>query len=124
MTEADGPARIRLDRWLFHTRMFSTRTLAADRISGGGIRVNGAPCRKPAHMVGPGDVVTIGGKQPRILRFRAPGARRGAASEAQGLYDALHRPDAVADDDANPTDSLEPARPADYVGSVRPEGRQ
>ena len=113
MTEADGPARIRLDRWLFHTRMFSTRTLAADRISGGGIRVNGAPCRKPAHMVGPGDVVTIGGKHPRILRFRAPGVRRGPAPEAQGLYDALHRQDVVAGDNADMAESLEPARGAD-----------
>ncbi|MDN3711291.1 S4 domain-containing protein [Paracoccus cavernae] len=46
--------RIRLDRWLFHIRAFKTRTLASDRIQSGGVRVNGAPCNKPARLVGAG----------------------------------------------------------------------
>lgn len=91
--EADGIAsagRIRLDRWLCHTRAFKTRTLAADRITGGGIRVNGTPCGKPAQLVGPGDVVTIGsGARVRVMRFVAPGTRRGPPVEAQALYDDM-----------------------------------
>ncbi|AXC49778.1 RNA-binding S4 domain-containing protein [Paracoccus suum] len=87
----DGPGgRIRLDRWLFHVRAFKTRTLAADRIAGGGIRVNGTPCGKPAHLVGPGDVVTIGSAaRVRVLRFLAPGERRGPPDEANLLYEDL-----------------------------------
>lgn len=88
--EAGDGGRIRLDRWLFHARVFRTRTLAADRIAEGGIRVNGQPCRKPAHPVGPGDVVTVGsGARVRALRVLAPGARRGPATEAQALYEEL-----------------------------------
>ena len=79
--------RIRLDRWLFHARMLKTRTIAAERISAGGIRLNGAPCRKPAHLVGPGDTVTVASDRwVRALRVLAPGTRRGPPAEAQSLY--------------------------------------
>ncbi|WP_134726769.1 RNA-binding S4 domain-containing protein [Paracoccus luteus] len=91
------PEAIRLDRWLCHARVFKTRSLAADRIAAGGVRINGTPCRKPAHEVRPGDVVTAavpGGV--RSLRVLAPGERRGPAAEAQGLYEDLDRP--AADD--------------------------
>lgn len=82
--------RIRLDRWLCHARVFKTRTLAADRIAAGGIRVNGAPAARPAQMVGPGDVVTVAsGPRVRSLRVTAPGQRRGPPAEAQGLYEEL-----------------------------------
>ena len=55
----DAPAdSIRLDRWLCHARVFKTRTMAAERIAAGGVRINGAPCRKPGHEVKVGDVVT------------------------------------------------------------------
>ena len=85
---------IRLDKWLCHARVFKTRTLAADRIAAGGIRINGAPCRKPGHEVKVGDVVTAaapGGV--RSLRVLSPGDRRGPASEARALYEDLDAPD-------------------------------
>lgn len=89
LTGAETP-RIRLDRWLFHARVFKTRSLAAGRIQAGGIRVNGQPCRKPARLVGPGDrvIISAGG---RMLAFEvlAVGDRRGPASEARGLYRQL-----------------------------------
>ena len=87
------PAAIRLDRWLCHARVFKTRSLAADRITAGGVRINGSPCRKPGHEVRPGDVVTAavpGGV--RSLRVLASGERRGPATEAQALYEDLDRP--------------------------------
>ena len=93
-----GPAAppceaIRLGRWLCHARVFKTRTLAADRISEGGVRLNGQPCRKPGQVVRPGDIVTAAtfGKV-RVLRVVAPGERRGPAAEAQALYDDLTDP--------------------------------
>ncbi|MGR3544815.1 MAG: S4 domain-containing protein, partial [Paracoccus sp. (in: a-proteobacteria)] len=39
----DHPGALRLDRWLFHARLFKSRGLAAERIEGGGIRLNGQP---------------------------------------------------------------------------------
>ena len=90
----DAPAdSIRLDRWLCHARVFKTRTMAADRIAVGGVRINGAPCRKPGHEVKVGDVVTAaapGGV--RSLRVLSPGERRGPASEARELYEDLDAP--------------------------------
>lgn len=87
----DTPAvSIRLDRWLCHARVFKTRTMAAERIAAGGVRINGAPCRKPGHEVRMGDVVTAaapGGV--RSLRVLLPGERRGPATEARALYEDL-----------------------------------
>lgn len=91
MAEApQDTARIRLDKWLVHARLFKTRTLAAERISAGGVRVNGQPCRKPGRAVGPGDEVVISHKgHVRALRVLSPGTRRGPASEAALLYQDL-----------------------------------
>lgn len=78
---------IRLDKWLFQARFFKTRALAVARIEGGGVRLNGAPCRKPGRALRVGDVLTLGGRdQARVLRILALGHRRGPASEAQALY--------------------------------------
>ncbi|WCR09243.1 RNA-binding S4 domain-containing protein [Paracoccus stylophorae] len=85
MTEAGGA--LRLDKWLFHARLFRSRGLAAERIEGGGVRLNGQPCRKPGRSVKPGDrlVVSAHGRV-RSLTVLALGTRRGPASEAQTLY--------------------------------------
>ena len=84
----DGAEGLRLDKWLFHARVFKTRGLAAARIEAGGIRVNGQPCRKPGRAVRIGDVLTVSAnRQVRVLTVRALGERRGPASEARLLYD-------------------------------------
>jgi len=78
---------LRLDKWLFHARVFKTRGLAAARIEGGGIRVNGQPCRKPGRAIRPGDRLTVSAfGQVRVMTVLALGDRRGPASEAQHLY--------------------------------------
>ncbi len=90
----EPPDAIRLDRWLFHVRVFKSRTLAAERIAQGGVRLNGAPCRKPGQEVRPGDVVTVAAPSGvRSLRVLAPGLRRGPAVEAQALFQDLDRDD-------------------------------
>ena len=92
---------IRLDRWLFHVRAFKSRTLAAERISAGGVRLNGAPCRKPGHEVRPGDVVTVAAASGvHSLRVLAPGLRRGPATEARTLFQDLDRDDRAQGDEA------------------------
>ncbi|MBP0484192.1 RNA-binding S4 domain-containing protein [Sagittula salina] len=89
---APGPAKIRIDKWLWHARFFKTRSLAAKVVSGG-IRVNGTPVAKPAFCVAPGDVVTFAqGRDVRVIRVTAPGERRGPAAEARLLYDDLEPP--------------------------------
>jgi ribosome-associated heat shock protein Hsp15 len=90
VTGEAGAETIRLDRWLHHARLFKTRTLAAEAVGGGGVRVNGQPCRKPAQILRPGDLVTVSAhRQVRVLRMLHPGERRGPASEAATLYDEI-----------------------------------
>ena len=47
----------RLDLWLWAVRLLKTRSLAAEEIKGGHIKVNGSPV-KPAHKLKRGDIVT------------------------------------------------------------------
>jgi len=86
-------APIRLDKWLWHARMYRSRSLAAAAVAEGRMRVNGIVTAKPAHTVRPGDVLTFSlGKRVVVLRVLAPGARRGPAPEARALYDDLSPP--------------------------------
>ena len=105
-------ARLRVDKWLWQARFLKTRSLAAKLVSGGHLRVNGAKIAKPAHAVGPGDVLTFPqGRQIRVVRILALGERRGPAPEAQALYEDLTE---VKDD--------VPRAPR-YEGEGRPSGR-
>lgn len=79
--------KLRLDKWLWQARFFKTRSLAADFVEGGHCRINGNRTMKPGHSVGEGDVLTFAlGPRIRVIRVLAIGARRGPATEAQGLY--------------------------------------
>jgi ribosome-associated heat shock protein Hsp15 len=85
-----GDDRIRIDKWLWHARFAKSRSIAAALVTGGHVRLNGTPCGKPAHAVGPGDVLTFPqGPRIRVVRILAPGLRRGPAPEAQGLYEDM-----------------------------------
>ena len=87
----------RVDTWLWHARLFKTRTLAATIVSAGKVRLtrNEATQRitKSSHMVRPGDTLTFPkGKVIRIVRIEALATRRGPAPEAQALYEDLTPP--------------------------------
>lgn len=82
--------RIRIDKWLWQARFFKTRSLAAEVVTEGRLRLNGARMGKPGHAVGPGDVLTFPqAGQIRVIRILACGTRRGPAPEARALYDDL-----------------------------------
>lgn len=83
---ADGPGAARIDRWLFGVRLFKSRSLAADAVSGGKVHVNGARVR-PAHSVQPGDRVTFsrGGVDFDCTVAAIP-LRRGPAKDAVACY--------------------------------------
>ncbi len=86
MDKPSAPAQ-RLDRWLWFARIVKTRTLAAQLVGGGKVRVNRSRVNKPSHQVREGDVLTVAfGGQVRILQVRAMGQRRGPPQEAQLLY--------------------------------------
>ncbi|MFN4172315.1 MAG: RNA-binding S4 domain-containing protein [Pseudorhodobacter sp.] len=78
---------LRLDKWLWQARLVKSRSLAAELVAGGHLRVNGNPVSKPAHSVGAGDVLTLPlGGRVRVIRVLALGIRRGPAPEAQALF--------------------------------------
>ena len=105
--------KLRIDKWLWHARFFKTRSLAAKQVSGGHVRVNGAKVAKPAHSVGPGDVLTFAqGNVIRVVEVVAPGTRRGPAPEAQLLY--LDRTEKQEKAPANPR----------YEGKGRPDKKE
>lgn len=104
---------MRADKWLWHARFFKTRGLATKLIAGGHLRVNSDKVAKPAHAVGPGDVLTFPqGRQIRVVRILALSTRRGPAPEAQALYD-----------DLTPEQEKRPASPR-YEGKGRPTGKE
>jgi len=53
-----GGNTLRIDRWLWCTRHFKSRTLAAEAVAGGKVHVNGQRV-KPAHAVRLGDMLSI-----------------------------------------------------------------
>lgn len=92
MTE--GPAKQRIDKWLWQARFFKTRSLAARQVAAGHVRVNATRISKPAQTVTAEDVLTFAqSRQIRVVRVIAIGTRRGPASEAQTLYQDLTPPD-------------------------------
>lgn len=81
-----GGTSLRIDRWLWCTRLFKARTLAAEAVAGGKVRLNGQRV-KPAHPVRVGDqlVITRQGYdfECEVLKLLE---RRGAAPVAQACY--------------------------------------
>ena len=84
---------LRLDKWLWQARFFKSRSLAAEVIEAGSVRVNGTRVSRPGRDVGAGDVLTFAqGARIRVVRILALGERRGPASEAQTMYLDLDPP--------------------------------
>jgi ribosome-associated heat shock protein Hsp15 len=83
----DRPGAARLDRWLFAVRLFRSRPLATQGVSGGRVHVNGARV-KPAHPVRPGDHLCL---MQGALKFEcavlAVPPRRGPATQAARCYE-------------------------------------
>ena len=81
---------MRLDKWLWAARFFKSRVLAADLVASGGLRLNSEPCRKSAHAVHLGDVLTFPqGRVIRVVKVLALGEMRGPAPEAQTMFQDL-----------------------------------
>jgi len=84
---ATEQSRLRIDRWLWCARFFKTRSVAAEAVRGGHVRVNGQRV-KPAHTVRIGDALTLTlrDETERDVRVAAIPARRGPAAEAAATY--------------------------------------
>lgn len=78
---------IRIDKWLWAARFFKTRSLASDAVSGGKVKLNGAPT-KPARDVKLGDRLDISNSETRWqVTILGLSEKRGPAPEARLLYE-------------------------------------
>jgi ribosome-associated heat shock protein Hsp15 len=78
--------RHRLDKWLWCVRLFKTRSLAAQAVTGGRVHLNGERV-KAAHVVRVGDHISLN-IEGTTAEFDVLGlpARRGPAPEARAHY--------------------------------------
>jgi len=84
----------RADVWLWRARFFKTRSMACRFVEEGRIRLTrgGVESRvdKPSRALKCGDVLVFGlGGRIIAVRVLASGERRGPASEARELYEAV-----------------------------------
>ncbi len=112
MSDTAANGAIRIDRWLWFARFFKSRSLAAKLVQGRRVRVNRIVVAKPSVAVKPGDVLTFPqGREIRVIKVLAAGARRGPAPEAQTLYE-----------DLDPPKPRDPAAPIERGGGHRAPG--
>ena len=85
-TSPQHESRVRLDKWLWAARFFKTRSLAAQAIDAGRVRLNGVEV-KPARDVRLDDLLEIRTPGAEFeVRVRGLSDVRGSAGVAQTLY--------------------------------------
>ena len=78
---------LRIDKWLWRTRFFKTRSIAATAVKGGRVKLNGERA-KPASLVGPGDRLQINRRgELHLIGVVGIPKRRGPPGEALSFYD-------------------------------------
>ena len=83
----ENPEGVRIDKWLWASRFFKTRSSAAQAVSGGKVHLNGARV-KPAKPVKVGDMLRIQrGENEFVITVLGLSDKRGPAKTAQGLYE-------------------------------------
>ena len=86
MAETEN-SHIRIDKWLWAARFFKTRSLAAEAVAGGKVKVNGERV-KAAKAVRLDDELDIHvGPYIYVVRVLVLSGRRGPAPEAALLYE-------------------------------------
>ncbi|MEX1166855.1 MAG: RNA-binding S4 domain-containing protein [Hydrogenophaga sp.] len=84
--ESQGSGKVRLDKWLWAARFYKTRSLSAEEIDKGRVRVNGAAA-KPAREVRIGDCIEMRtGSVVRTVHVLALSGVRGPATAAALLF--------------------------------------
>jgi ribosome-associated heat shock protein Hsp15 len=77
---------MRIDRWLFFVRLFKSRSLASEAVTGGRVHLNGERV-KPSRVVRTGDqIIFTRGAVPFECEVTGLPARRGPAPEAAACY--------------------------------------
>lgn len=78
---------LRLDRWLWFTRFYKTRTAASAAVQGGHVRVNREPARTSTRVRVGDEIRLVRQQLTWELTVRDLPARRGPATEARACYE-------------------------------------
>lgn len=80
---------VRIDKWLWAARLFKTRSLAADAIKGGKVKVDGNPV-KPSREVKEGDVIQVQIEQlHKVVQVKTVIKNRVSAKQVPEVYNDL-----------------------------------
>lgn len=105
----------RIDKWMWATRIFKTRTIAAEACKKGRICINGTQA-KPSRMVKPGDVIQVK-KPPITYSFKVLQAieKRVGAKLVPEMMENVTTPDQY--------ELLEMSKISGFVGRAKGTGR-
>ena len=80
---------VRMDKWLWAARLFKTRSLAADAIKGGKVKIDGSPV-KPSREVKEGDVIQVQIEQlHKVVQVKTVIKNRVSAKQVPEVYNDL-----------------------------------
>ena len=80
---------VRMDKWLWAARLFKTRSLAADAIKGGKVKIDGNPV-KPSREVKEGDVIQVQIEQlHKVVEVKTVIKNRVSAKQVPEVYNDL-----------------------------------
>lgn len=108
-------AEARIDKWLWASRIFKTRTIASEACKKGRISINGTQV-KPARMIKPGEVIQVK-KPPVTYSFKVLQAieKRVGAKLVPEVLENVTTPDQY--------ELLEMSKISGFVGRARGTGR-
>ena len=87
MNADESPEPVRLDLWLWAARLFKTRKLATEAVTGGRVHLDGQPA-KPGKRLHGGEALSVTKAGERIeLTVTGLAAKRGPAAVARTLYE-------------------------------------
>ena len=87
---SEMPSKQRLDKWLWHARLFRSRTLATNAVLGRKVRINRQVVVKSHASIQPGDVITLALRNHvKIMEVLAIAMRRRSVIGARLLYNEL-----------------------------------
>lgn len=105
----------RIDKWLWHARLYKTRSIAQKQVTTGKIRVDREKISSPSRKVVIGNVLTITRERDiKIIEIAGFAERRGPFSQAQLLYKDLTPP--------KPKEHVE-AKSMESMSRIQSEGR-